>query len=259
MEGDVTWFRYPHGIEGISIHSLRMEGDKWKKSIKYFMLYFNPLPPYGGRLPDLLPEPHGTRHFNPLPPYGGRRDVYGDLGQEYQFQSTPSVWRETHPPWYIPFRCRYFNPLPPYGGRLFISSRRYFGSSFQSTPSVWRETIYSLEWFDMLDISIHSLRMEGDENCHGMRFWILYFNPLPPYGGRRLSRIALQPKYAFQSTPSVWRETTQRYFETLEGANFNPLPPYGGRPLLFLPVFCAICNFNPLPPYGGRLETSETI
>ena len=35
-------------------------------------------------------------------------------------------------------------------------------SSFQSTPSAWRETVRYQKLKAMLDISIHSLRMEGD-------------------------------------------------------------------------------------------------
>ena len=35
-------------------------------------------------------------------------------------------------------------------------------------------------------ISIHSLRMEGDNTCSSHRRTSAYFNPLPPYGGRRL-------------------------------------------------------------------------
>ena len=34
-----------------------------------------------------------------------------------------------------------------------------------------------------------------------------YFNPLPPYGGRQLFASSDAAKRAFQSTPSVWRET----------------------------------------------------
>ena len=60
----------PH--EGISIHSLRMEGDRYAVCGNVAAANFNPLPPHGGRLsPDVLyPETLG-------------------------FQSTPSAWRET--------------------------------------------------------------------------------------------------------------------------------------------------------------------
>ena len=58
----------------------------------------------------------------------------------YSFQSTPSVWRETHE-----------------------TDRRKAAERFQSTPSVWRETkICNGIWCGFIVISIHSLRMEGD-------------------------------------------------------------------------------------------------
>ena len=58
-----------------------------------------------------------------------------------KFQSTPSAWRET----YLLQRSRlhlvHFNPLPPHGGRL----NEFSCGSREPT------------------ISIHSLRMEGDQ------------------------------------------------------------------------------------------------
>ena len=102
------------------------------------------------------------------------------------FQSTPSAWRETHAivrvdaPNYISIHslrmegdCRspiaalrilHFNPLPPHGGRLcdlVLFSPLYI--SFQSTPSAWRETRSPVLSLDLDPISIHSLRMEGDD------------------------------------------------------------------------------------------------
>ena len=79
-------------------------------------------------------------YFNPLPPHGGRLLV----GQE--------LWQELH-----------FNPLPPHGGRRGypLSSERE-RLIFQSTPSAWRETELEGFYDQHKDISIHSLRMEGD-------------------------------------------------------------------------------------------------
>ena len=58
---------------------------------------------------------------------------------------------------------KHFNPLPPHGGRLCRFCNFYKIVGFQSTPSAWRETLY----FDVaklrIFISIHSLRMEGDD------------------------------------------------------------------------------------------------
>ena len=126
----------------------------------------------------------------------------------------------------------HFNPLPPHGGRLRSAEINRRGRcGFQSTPSAWRETglhlhrvrgrsisIHSLRMegdnevmstSDMLEISIHSLRMEGD--CgHTNQFAIRqHFNPLPPHGGRRMNNSCSSGCLIFQSTPSAWRETKQ--------------------------------------------------
>ena len=58
-----------------------------------------------------------------------------------RFQSTPSAWRETTPV------------------NQFI---RY--QTFQSTPSAWRETTSESSESESPNISIHSLRMEGDRS-----------------------------------------------------------------------------------------------
>ena len=57
-------------------------------------------------------------------------------------------------------------------------------------------------------ISIHSLHTEGDDLPASLPFLHRHFNPLPPYGGRLPGAGPFQtPNNAFQSTPSVWRET----------------------------------------------------
>ena len=124
----------------ISIHSLRMEGDIW--------------------LTVALVTPRS-------------------------FQSTPSAWRETDAACvvglnkYISIHSlrmegdRYrkdgitwqyhFNPLPPHGGRLLEIVLPVGRSIFQSTPSAWRETACVSKIGTQAHISIHSLRMEGDD------------------------------------------------------------------------------------------------
>ena len=134
-------YRYPWKLGGISIHSLRMEGDWWIGGIVHEINYFNPLPPHGGRRD--WTEKHGCKveHFNPLPPHGGRPP-----------RSTAQEKQYTH-----------FNPLPPHGGRpqrcvcCFPAEK-----AFQSTPSAWRETERTNAEGQVICISIHSLRMEGD-------------------------------------------------------------------------------------------------
>ena len=101
------------------------------------------------------------------------------------------------------------------------------------------------------DISIHSLRMEGDiketPKTSMKSFqstpsaWretigvvetvtpIWDFNPLPPHGGRRTFLLMLLLHRTFQSTPSAWRETWYGSFCDTNFCYFNPLPPHGGR------------------------------
>ena len=100
---------------------------------------------------------------------------------------------------------------------------------FQSTPSVGRATIPELiavrkDFISIhalrgegdsctlitalirVEISIHALRGEGDSSLSGCDNQSLYFNPRPPWGGRRGYDV---PGF--------------------EVKNFNPRPPWGGR------------------------------
>ena len=68
----------------------------------------------------------------------------------------------------------HFNPLPPHGGRRYRPDIKADCIVFQSTPSAWRETrqFRKLSW--NYGISIHSLRMEGDNSssCSILRQFI---------------------------------------------------------------------------------------
>ncbi len=126
--------------------------------------------------------------------------------------------------------CRDFNPLPPCGGRRSALHREEGADIFQSTPSVWRETMYMVDNDGGSGISIHSLRVEGDASVPILAHDCIYFNPLPPCGGRRLTgRIEDRKRDKFQSTPSVWRETMESHESQMTRRHFNPLPPCGGR------------------------------
>ena len=151
----------------ISIHSLRMEGDRPHPRWTQFRSHFNPLPPHGGRhwidgffdkfakisIHSLRMEGDDAKHatrcllicdFNPLPPHGGRQ--HSDTVSKYSyFISIHSLRME---------------------GDYWISVTLLESFSFQSTPSAWRETILTLGICAAACISIHSLRMEGDKtNC----------------------------------------------------------------------------------------------
>ena len=104
-----------------------------------------------------------------------------------RFQSTPSAWRETAVYLDDPVAIEDFNPLPPHGGRL----------------RDWKA------FFRAWEISIHSLRMEGDQCSPAVAPSPPHFNPLPPHGGRLPAVVAVPEDSSFQSTPSAWRETAK--------------------------------------------------
>ena len=138
MEGDYAGS--PAADRGtISIHSLRMEGDHCRDVYIAALLDFNPLPPYGGRLHRRFEMGTG-QHFNPLPPYGGRPEKMTSSCAAGVFQSTPSVWRETH-----------HRPHLRFWVYISIHSLRMEGDCIQC-----------LLRLPTAPISIHSLRMEGD-------------------------------------------------------------------------------------------------
>ena len=142
MEGDVPHPSIFCRCQMISIHSLRMEGDGITIDLRFTEPIFQSTPS-AWRETSILPgDSQAMNHFNPLPPHGGRRVNVGEKDLGLIFQSTPSAWRET------------LRPI--------IFSEDFI---FQSTPSAWRETkVYGISGNVDLNISIHSLRMEGDDD-----------------------------------------------------------------------------------------------
>ena len=168
----------------ISIHSLRVEGDAGCLPRQRRHSHFNPLPPCGGRPVRRQKPPQIRWYFNPLPPCGGRRAasasamilltisihslrVEGDWTRSAR-SPTISNFNPLPPcggrPNFAAVRLApvYFNPLPPCGGRHREYRARNRDKIFQSTPSVWRETLCSIIDIVRRSISIHSLRVEGD-------------------------------------------------------------------------------------------------
>ena len=122
----------------ISIHSLRMEGDPPPLISSVSDTHFNPLPPHGGRRPELrCKRPH--RNFNPLPPHGGRlvKRLVSDLMQEISIHS-----------------------LRMEGDDHGVTSARINPISIHSLRM--EGDYYNRAVRDPSKISIHSLRMEGD-------------------------------------------------------------------------------------------------
>ena len=173
----------------ISIHSLRMEGDKIRSSKPTTKMHFNPLPPHGGRQRgDVFFADMGNISIHSL-------RMEGDWGLNRNvlrlsiFQSTPSAWRET--------RCNddqfriifHFNPLPPHGGRHKSGNVCGAWLKFQSTPSAWRETTDSAN---------------SGSICGT-------FQSTPSAWRETYNSVRIMQTIQFQSTPSAWRETDLRW------------------------------------------------
>ena len=190
----------------ISIHSLRVEGDKTSTSCA------------GGKYISI----HSLR-------------VEGDLINAMHLNTSKISIHSlrVEGDWYAFVRLfvsgLHFNPLPPCGGRPLFASIRVPHFVFQSTPSVWRETALPKHRERRRPISIHSLRVEGDQMFSFGSQPIKHFNPLPPCGGRHYGT-----------------------FKMLRNRYFNPLPPCGGRRMTGWSILKRIIHFNPLPPCGGR-------
>ena len=88
----------------------------------------------------------------------------------------------------------HFNPLPPHGGRPFSIIRYLYSTGyFNPLPPHGGRPLGGWSVSEILAISIHSLRMEGDR---GLR--------------RRYYCLVI-----FQSTPSAWRETSKTAQESV--------------------------------------------
>ena len=163
MEGDFACTASLPLMGIISIHSLRMEGDFLKECRSFY-----------GQISIHSLRMEGDRH------------LFLFLNVTAIFQSTPSAWRETDVIGAVLQVKDNFNPLPPHGGRPSTTNPSVVILIFQSTPSAWRETADYRRIERRCEISIHSLRMEGDFACPQNNF----------------------TDAAFQSTPSAWRETS---------------------------------------------------
>ena len=144
---------------------------------------------------------------------------------------------------------------------------------FQSTPSGWRETLAAVLCLGGDTISIHSLRVEGDNGrLRRLSTPPISIHSLRVEGDCRKYRNVSSLRL-FQSTPSVWRETTlyriystqedisihslrvegdtlQRIADTLNAISIHSLRVEGDT----INSLCSISSayFNPLPPCGGR-------
>ena len=215
----------------ISIHSLRVEGDRsgWIV-IQCIAMHFNPLPPCGGR--------HSGSTGNEVAHHISIHSLRVE-GDDHALDTGLRLHISIHS-----LRVE---------GDLWSSVFFCWCIRFQSTPSVWRETLYPIVSARAQSISIHSLRVEGDLlQVHHLPS-THHFNPLPPCGGRPFAYFLFKFCSRFQSTPSVWRETSFVNPGYMYRGHFNPLPPCGGRRQLLWALSLRL-YFNPLPPCGGRQQ-----
>ena len=149
----------------ISIHALREEGDTAEDVHR-------------------VPEPdisiHALREE-------GDRSRHRPVPTPSRFQSTPSARRATRTSLHRRACPRYFNPRPPRGGRPNAAVSEPEADVFQSTPSARRATIIGAVSVEVVSISIHALREEGDSAPTSIS----------------------DPERRFQSTPSARRATTR--------------------------------------------------
>ena len=199
--------------DAISIHALRVEGDHDIVQVRLFHRISIHALRVEGDLPSIAPQstrtelflstPSGWRatsprtggrgysaYFYPRPPGGGRRVIYAlEDGYEVAFLSTPSGWRATDlwEPTAVP---KIFLSTPS-GWRATIKQifQGVIDFVFLSTPSGWRATITSMGGQKMPLISIHALRVEGDERGIFCGRKSQNFYPRPPGGGRPFRRL----------------------------------------------------------------------
>ena len=172
-----------------------------------------------------------------------------------------------------------FYPRPPGGGRRARAAHRACRQyRFLSTPSGWRATGIWYVTGHTDKISIHALRVEGDQSrpaairrspisIHALRVEgdscvrarvcaSDNFYPRPPGGGRPQRRAEEQERVPFLSTPSGWRATFFRALCFADHADFYPRPPGGGRPIISFTIPKRV-NFYPRPPGGGRRSSTR--
>ena len=114
--GRLSHSMFPRTAETISIHALRVEGDKIAPFVKHLhYISIHALRVEGD-------HQHSTRirprcNFYPRPPGGGRRYHSRTGSERLIFLSTPSGWRATLRSRFSFNVHRYFYPRPPGGGR----------------------------------------------------------------------------------------------------------------------------------------------
>ena len=77
-----------------------------------------------------------------------------------------------------------FNPLPPHGGRHYTTFQKKMQVNISIHSLRMEGDAPGIIFLFFNVISIHSLRMEGDDGITWQCQTHWHFNPLPPHGGR---------------------------------------------------------------------------
>ena len=170
-----------------------------------------------------------------------------------------------------------FNPLPPHGGRLTDYYDTYSDKEdFNPLPPHGGRLKEIYDTRVALKISIHSLRMEGDQGSSRYTAPSPHFNPLPPHGGRPSGILTMTIPHCISIHSLRMEGDIQRLGKSPEPRNISihslRMEGDGGgdREILFeMTLFqstpsawretSGTCDsqqdrldFNPLPPHGGR-------
>ena len=159
-------------------------------------LHFYPRPPGGGRRRRLAKTAPNRFYFYPRPPGGGRPVLHERLRRthKYFYPRPPGGGRPR--PAAAASRPPDFYPRPPGGGR-----RR----SFRILAVLVGISIHALrvegdqqagEIVRIVLISIHALRVEGDRRACAGRALPRHFYPRPPGGGRQQKRTKFSSVFA---------------------------------------------------------------
>ena len=132
------------------------------------------------------------------------------LDHPEKFLSTPSARRAT---WHTAPRglpCKFLStPSARRATRNYVAPR--LTELFLSTPSARRATFFDCQQDEVIRISIHALREEGDRAADTYRRQYHDFYPRPPRGGRPLADEQIAAINEFLSTPSARRATRQQH------------------------------------------------
>ena len=261
----------------ISIHALRVEGDRSVRKAPWRSLHFYPRPPGGGRRRLHIQHCLQTQNFYPRPPGGGRL-------QGCSHYSSPSFYFYPRPPgggrhcalMFGEVDTIYFYPRPPGGGRPFIvlihfshfrisiHALRVEGDNqwkddvdgqitFLSTPSGWRATcVCSAVAFGVKRFLSTPSGWRATHHKHQQRLQYVISIHALRVEGDSMRVLALVTNSLFLSTPSGWRATVMLFLTHSCSLNFYPRPPGGGRQLSSCKILRTLSHFYPRPPGGGR-------